>query len=248
VILLKSESQVNKIREASRVVSETLDLLERKIKPGVTTLTLDKEAAEFIKSRGARASFKGYRGFPANICTSINEELVHAIPSKRALRETDIISIDVGIELDGYYSDAARTFAVTDKIPEVGRRLIEVTRRALEIGIEEAKVGNRLFDISYSIQNFAERENFSVVRQFVGHGVGLAIHEDPQIPNFGKPDTGIKLKPGMVLALEPMLNAGDYRVEVLDDGWTAVTCDRKLCAHFEDTIYIGKDKTEVLTK
>ena len=247
MILLKSKSQVEKIKRACEVVHQTLDFLQNKIKPGITTEELDKEASEFIGSKNAKAAFKGFKGYPANICTSINEELVHGIPSKRSLKETDIISIDVGVELDGFFGDAARTYTVTDKALPEAKRLIEITRKSLELGIKQAISGNRLFDISYAIQSFVEGEGFSVVRQFVGHGVGLAVHEDPQIPNYGKPHTGIMLKPGMVLALEPMVNAGNYRVEVLDDDWTVVTKDKKLSAHFEDTIYISEKKVEVLT-
>lgn len=247
MILLKSENQVENIRKACKIVSQTLNFLQGKIKSGITTKELDRQAEEFINSKGAVPSFKGYKGYPASICTSINEELVHGIPSDRKLKETDIISVDVGAELDGFYGDAARTYPVSDKIPDDARKLIEITEKALHLGIEKAKSGNRLFDISYAIQSYTEDNGYSVVRQFVGHGVGLAVHEDPQIPNYGKPHTGIRLKPGMVLALEPMITAGDYRIEVLDNGWTAVTKDRKLCAHFEDTIYIGEGKTEVLT-
>lgn len=247
MILLKSKSQVEKIKRACEVVHQTLNFLQNKIQPGITTEELDRQAEKFISSKGAVPSFKGYKGYPANICTSINEELVHGIPSKRSLKKTDIISIDVGVELDGFFGDAARTYTVTDKVLPEAKRLIEVTHKSLELGIKQAMSGNRLFDISYAIQNFVEGEGFSVVRQFVGHGLGLAIHEDPQIPNYGKPHTGIRLKPGMVLALEPMVNAGNYRVEVLDDDWTVVTKDRKLCAHFEDTVYISEKKVEVLT-
>lgn len=247
MILLKSKTQVEKIKQACRIVHETIDLLESKIRTGITTEELDKIALDFIESKEAKPSFKGYKGYPAGICASINEELVHGIPSKRALKETDIISLDVGVELNGFYGDAAKTFAVSENISNEAKRLIEVTQRSLEMGIKEARAGNRLFDISYAIQRVIEEAGFSVVRQFVGHGVGLDVHEEPQIPNFGQPHTGILLKPGMVLALEPMVNTGDYMIEILDDGWTAVTKDRKLCAHFEHTIYIGENKTEILT-
>lgn len=247
MILLKSKRQVEKIKKSCKIVRETLDLLKNEIKPGITTEKLDKIAEDFIKSKRARASFKGYRGYPASICTSINEELVHGIPSARQLKQTDIITIDVGVELDGHYGDAARTYAITDKVSKEAKKLIKVTEKSLEAGIEKAKAGNRLFDISHAIQNLVENEGYSVVRQFVGHGVGLSVHEDPQIPNYGKPDTGIKLKSGMVLAIEPMVNLGSHEIEILDDGWTAVTKDKRLCAHFEDTIYIGDNKTEILT-
>ena len=192
MILLKSKSQVEKIKRACEVVHQTLDFLQHKIKPGITTEELDKEASEFMRSKNAKSAFKGFKGYPANICTSINEELVHGIPSKRSLKKTDIISIDVGVELDGFFGDAARTYTVTDKVLPEAKRLIEVTHKSLEVGIKQAVSGNRLFDISYAIQSFVEGEGFSVVRQFVGHGVGLAIHEDPQIPNYGKPHTGIR--------------------------------------------------------
>ncbi len=247
MILLKSKKQVEDIKKACKVVSETLDLLQNDIKAGITTKELDEIAEDFIRSKKAKPAFKGYKGYPASICTSINAEIVHGIPSKRKLKNNDIISIDVGVELNGYYGDAARTYAVSDKIPPEAKRLIEATKTALRLGIEKAKAGNRLFDISYAIQNYVERQGFSVVREFVGHGVGILLHEDPQIPNFGEPNTGIKLKPGMVLAIEPMVNLGSCEVEILDNGWTAVTKDRRLSAHFEDTIYIDENKTEVLT-
>ena len=247
MILLKSKKQVENIRKACRVVSETLDLLENNIRAGITTEKLDEIAEGFIRSKKAKPAFKGYKGYPASICTSINAEIVHGIPSKRKLKDNDIISIDVGVELNGYYGDAARTYTISDKIPPEAKRLIEVTKTALRLGIEKAKAGNRLFDISYAIQDYVERQGFSVVREFVGHGVGIFLHEDPQIPNFGEPNTGIKLKPGMVLAIEPMVNLGSCEIEILDNGWTAVTKDRRLSAHFEDTIYIDENKTEVLT-
>lgn len=247
MILIKSPSQAEEIGKACRVVHETLDLLQEKIRCGITTEELDKIATDFIRSKKATASFKGFKGYPANICTSVNEELVHGIPSKRSLKETDIITIDVGVELNGFYGDAARTFKVTDKVSKKAQRLIEVTYKSLELGISQAKAGNRLYDVSYAIQDFVEGAGFSVVRQFVGHGVGLNIHEEPQIPNFGKPHTGIKLKPGMILAIEPMVNEGDYEIEILDDGWTAITKDRKLCAHFEHTIYITENGIKTLT-
>ena len=232
MILLKSPTEVDKIRTSCRIVRRTLDFLKSKIKPGIKTKELNIAGEEFIYSQKARPSFKGYMGYPAGICVSVNEELVHGIGSERKLKETDVVSLDVGVELDGFFGDAARTFAVSGKVSGEAKRLIEITRLSLERGIEQAVCGKRLFDISAAIQRCVEEAGFSVVRRFVGHGVGLRVHEDPQIPNYGKPHTGIKLKAGMVLAIEPMVNAGSWEVDILDDGWTAVTKDRRLCAHF----------------
>ena len=248
MITLKSKAEVEKIGAACRIVADTLEFLKAKIKPGITTLELDNLAAEYIEGRGAVSAFKGYKGFPANICTSINEVVVHGIPGKRVLRGRDIISIDVGVKLNGYYGDAAATFPVGPQIAGEAYWLIKVTEKALEKGIEQAKPDNRLSDISSAIQKYVESNGFSVVREFVGHGIGSKMHEDPQIPNFGEAGTGPRLKPGMVFAIEPMVNAGTYAVEILDDGWTAVTRDRRLSAHVEHTIYIGEGGPEILTK
>lgn len=248
MITLRSRAEVEKIEAACRIVADTLEYLETKILPGITTLELDSLAAGYINERGAVSAFKGYKGFPGNICTSVNDVVVHGIPGKRVLRNDDIISIDVGVKLNGYYGDAAATFQVGEQITEEAYALIKVTEKALEKGIEQAKPDNRLSDISNAIQRYVESNGFSVVREFVGHGIGTRMHEDPQIPNFGEPGTGPRLKAGMVLAIEPMVNAGTYGVEILEDGWTAVTKDRKLSAHFEDTVYISDSGPEILTK
>jgi methionyl aminopeptidase len=246
MIPIKSKSEIKKIKKAGSIVAKTLKHLKSKIKPGVTTRQLDQEAANFIKKQKAKAAFLGYRGYPGSICASINEEVVHGIPNDRVLLEGDIISIDVGVELDGYFGDAAITVGV-GRIAEQAKRLMEVTRQALYNGIDAAKKDNYLSDISWAVQSYVEKAGFSVVRDFVGHGIGAKLHEEPQIPNFGKPGNGVKLQPGMVLAIEPMVNEGTWRVEVLEDGWTAVTADDKLSAHFEHTICITNDKAEILT-
>jgi methionyl aminopeptidase len=247
MITLRSRAEVEKIEAACRIVSDTLDYLGTKIRPGVATKELDDLAVEFIKERGAVSAFKGYKGYPASICTSVNETVVHGIPGKRVLKEGDIIAVDVGVKLNGFFGDAAMSFPV-GLVSEEARRLLEITEGSLYKGIENARPDKRLYDISSAIQECAENGGFSVVREFVGHGIGTRMHEDPQIPNFGVPGTGPRLKAGMVLAIEPMVNAGRYSVEVLDDGWTAVTTDRKLSAHFEHTVYIGENGPEILTK
>ncbi|MFH1778768.1 MAG: type I methionyl aminopeptidase [Candidatus Omnitrophota bacterium] len=247
MITLKSKAEVAKIEAACLIVVRTLELLEAKIKPGITTMELDNLACDYILQEGGIPAFKGYKGFPGNICTSINEVIVHGIPGKQVLKQADVISIDVGVKLNGYYGDSAITFPVGE-ISDEARRLLKVTLSALYEGIDKAQPDNRLSDISYSVQKCVESNGFSVVREFVGHGIGSKMHEDPQIPNFGEPGMGPRLKAGMVFAIEPMVNLGTYKAEILDDGWTAVTKDRKLSAHFEHTIYIGEDGPEILTK
>lgn len=247
MITLKSRKEAAQIEDACRIVTETLEFLGSRIKPGITTMELDSLAGDFILRQGGRSAFKGYRGFPANICTSVNEVVVHGIPGKRLLREGDIISVDVGVYLKGYYGDAAMTFPV-GKISDEAKRLVAVTENALYSGIDKAGHENRLSDISNAIQRCVETEGFSIVREFVGHGIGSEIHEDPQIPNFGRAGEGPRMKAGMMLAIEPMVNAGTHRIEILDDGWTAVTKDRRLSAHFEHTVYIGENGAEILTK
>jgi methionyl aminopeptidase len=247
MITLKSRRELDAIKASGAIVRRVLDEIEGVVRPGMATLELDSLAADIIRRAGGVPAFKGYRAFPANICTSINEGVVHGIPSKRKLKEGDIISVDVGVRLNGYYADAAATFGVGN-IDREARRLIDVTAEALEIGISRARAGNRLFDISSGIQEHVEGAGFSVVRAFVGHGIGSKMHEPPEVPNFGKPHTGIRLEAGMVLALEPMVNAGGHAVEVLDDGWTAVAKDLSLSAHFEDTIAVGEEAPEVLTR
>lgn len=247
MITLKSKTEVGRIEAACRIVVGTLQFLETKIRPGITTLELDSLADDCIRQKGAVSAFKGYKGFPANICTSVNDVIVHGIPGKQVLKDGDIISVDVGIKLNGYYGDAAITFPVGN-ISAEAKRLLAVAEGALYDGITKARPDNRLSDISNAIQRYVESNGFSVVREFVGHGIGSKMHEDPQIPNFGEAGTGPRLKPGMVFAIEPMVNSGTYKAEVLEDDWTAVTKDRKLSAHFEHTIYISEGGPEILTK
>ena len=248
MIILKSRREIDIMREANQIVAETHALLSEKIKPGISTAELDKIADEFIRSRGAVPSFKGYQGFPASVCISINEEVVHGIPSDhRFLEAGDIVSIDIGTFYEGFNGDAARTHAVGE-ISENASKLLKVTEESLLKGIEKAVIGNRLFDISHSVQEYVEKNGFSVVRDYVGHGIGRDMHEDPQIPNFGPAGKGPKLKEGMTLAIEPMVNIGSYEVETLEDDWTVVTKDRSLSAHFEHTIAITKDGVEILSK
>ncbi len=245
-ILLKTKEELEIMRRAGRVVAGLLQLVGREAKPGVTTKRLDEIAEAFIRSEGTEPAFKGYYGYPASICTSVNEEVVHGIPGPRVLIDGDIIGIDVGVKLEGFYSDAARTFAI-GTVDEESRRLIQVTRESMERGIAQAVAGNRLTDISWAVQSHAESNGFSVVRQFVGHGIGRALHEEPQVPNYGKPGQGPKLVVGMALAIEPMLNAGKHDVEILKDGWTVMTRDRRRSGHFEQTIFVGEKKAEVVT-
>ena len=234
------------MRQAGRIVSELLKLMEKEAKPGVKTKALDKIAEDFILSQGAQPAFKGYFGFPASICASVNEEVVHGIPGERTLKEGDIIGVDVGVKFDGYFSDAARTFAI-GTVDAESRRLMEVTRAAMNEGIKQAIVGNHVSDISWAVQSYAERNGLSVVRSYVGHGIGRNLHEDPQVPNFGKPHQGVKLMEGMALAIEPMLNLGRHEVEVLKDGWTVVTKDGKRSGHFEQTVFVGRNEAEIVT-
>ncbi len=228
------------MREVNQIVAGALEAVGKLIAPGVTTIELDRVAEEYILSKKAKAAFKNYRGYKHTLCTSVNEEVVHGIPSARKLKEGDIVGVDCGALLKGFYGDMARTFAV-GKIDNEARRLLNVTEESLYKGIEAAVVGNRLHDISAAVQRHVEAAGFSVVRDFVGHGIGTGLHEDPQIPNFGEAGTGVKLKEGMVFAIEPMVNAGDWRVKVLNDGWTVVTQDMSLSAHFEHSIAITKD-------
>ncbi len=246
MIIIKSPREIEQLKKSNAIVAEVFEKLKGIIAPGVTTKELDQVAEECILLKGARPAFKGYRGFPATLCISINEEVVHGIPCQRRLKEGDIVSLDVGVDFVGYFGDAAITFPVGEVDPEA-KRLLEVTEKALYIGIEKAKIGNRLFDISYAIQRWVESHGFSVVRDFVGHGIGRDLHEEPQIPNFGAPHQGPRLEKGMVLALEPMVNEGTYEVRVLSDGWTVVTADGKRSAHFEHTIVITDDGAEILS-
>ena len=246
VIILKSPREIEQLKIANAIAAEVLERLKEGVKPGVATQDLDGIAEETILSKGASPAFKGYRGYPKSICASINEEIVHGIPGQRRLKEGDIVSLDVGVNYHGYYGDAAISLPVGDLDP-AARKLLEVTEKALYIGIDMAKVGNRLFDISYAIQQWVEKHGFSVVRDFVGHGIGKSLHEDPQIPNFGSPHQGPRLEKGMVFALEPMVNEGTYEVRILSDGWTVVTADGKRSAHFEHTIAILDGGAQILS-
>ncbi len=248
MVQLKSQAEIDKMRKAGAIVAQVLQEIEELVKPGVSTADLDLFAQSRTKELGAKPAFKGYHGFPATLCVSVNEEVVHGIPSsKRILREGDVVGIDFGVILDGWFGDSARTFPV-GKISADAAKLLEVTEKSLFLGMEEARSGNHLFDIGYAIQKYVESFGYSVVREFVGHGIGRSLHEDPQVPNFGIKGKGLILKPGMVLAIEPMINAGKPDVKVLADGWTAVTVDRKLSAHFEHTIAITDVGYEILTK
>src|SRR6056297_3008522 len=248
MIILKSEREIDIMREADRIVAETHQYLSEIIEAGISTAELDKLADEFIRSRGAVPSFKGYRGYPASVCISINDEVVHGIPSKnRFLENGDIVSIDIGTFYEGFNGDAAKTFAVGD-ITKEAEKLLKVTEESLLKGIEKAIVGNRLFDISHAVQKHVESNNFSVVRDYVGHGIGRDMHEDPQIPNFGPAGRGPKLKAGMVLAIEPMVNVGSYEVETLADDWTVVTKDGSFSAHFEHSIALTEEGPRILSK
>jgi len=251
VVELKSQIQIETMRKPARIVAEILCALREKVRPGVTTAELDKIAERMIDKAGARSAFKNYRVgsavFPAVLCVSVNEEVVHGIPSNRTLRDGDIVSLDFGVQVDGYYGDAAITVPVGE-VDAQSKRLIEATERSLYAGIEQLRPGLRLGDVGAAVQKVAESEGFSVVRDFVGHGIGRALHEEPQVPNYGTPGRGRTLKPGMVIAIEPMVNAGSPGVRVLDDGWTAVTADGRRSAHFEHTVAVRDDGPEILTR
>ena len=235
------------MREAGAIVGSVLTLLKRTVEPGMSTKDLDQIAFKEITRHGAKPTFKGYRGFPGNICTSVNEEIVHGIPSKRVLKEGDIVKVDVGATLGGLIGDAAVTMAVGEVDDEVAA-LMQATQQSLEEGIKASRPGNRIGDIGAAIQEYGETRGYGVVREFVGHGIGRFLHEDPQVPNYGQPGMGPLLRPGMCIAIEPMLNMGDWRTRILDDQWTVVTADGKLSAHFEHTIAITEDGPEILTK
>lgn len=247
MVHIRTAEEIEKIRESCRIVYETLDLLSREIKPGITTLYLDHLAAEFIKSQGGHSAFKGYNGFPGNICTSIDEQVVHGIPSNRVLKEGEIISIDVGVKKNGYYGDAAMTFAV-GTVSDDRLQLMRVTEDSLYQGIAQARPGNHLSDIGHAIQTHVESYGYGVVRELVGHGVGRELHEPPEIPNYGEPGRGPVLKPGMCLAIEPMITMGSYEVRLLKDGWTVITEDHLPSAHYEHTIAIGPDGPQILSQ
>jgi methionyl aminopeptidase len=237
MIILKTPAEIAVMAEASRVVAEALAIVKKAVCPGISTEELDRIAEEAIRARGAVPAFKGYRNYPKTLCASVNEQVVHGIPSKRKLKEVDIIGLDLGAIVGGFYGDSAITVAV-GRIREETAKLVQVTEEALYLGIKQAVVGNRLTDISNAVQQHVESAGFSVVTEFVGHGIGRQLHEEPQVPNYGKPGQGPRLQPGMVLAIEPMVNMGQSAVRVLEDRWTAVTVDGSLSAHFEHTIAV----------
>jgi len=252
VVLIKTKKEIDFIRESCQIVAEVLQLMKRYAKPGITTIELDKIAEDYILSNNARPAFKGYSqagsfDFPGSICSSVDDEVVHGIPGNRILNEGEIISIDVGVEKNQYFGDAALTIAI-GKISDEKQKLMNSTEKSLYLGIEEAIIGNKIGDIAYAIQSEVESNGFSVVRDLCGHGVGKHLHEDPQIPNYGKRGTGTLIKNGMTLAIEPMINLGSFKVYVEDDGWTVKTSDGLPSAHFEHTIAIIDGKAEILTK
>ena len=246
MIILKSPQEIETMARAGEIVADVLKSLQGAITAGATTKELEQFADERIRERGGRSAFKGYRGYPSSICTSVNEVVVHGIPSSRKLKEGDIISIDVGVYYEGFFGDAASTFPVGSVDPDTSK-LLRVTEEALYVGIGMAVEGNRLYDVSHAIQEHVEKNGFSVVRTFVGHGIGRELHEEPQVPNFGAAGQGPRLRQGMTLAIEPMVNAGTFDVKVLDDGWTAVTQDGKRSAHFEHTVAVMPSAARILT-
>lgn len=246
MIYLRSEREITAIEGAGKIVGLAIEKLLSLVRAGISTSELDIQAEKFIISQGGKPAFKGYRGFPASICTSINEEVVHGIPSQRRLEEGDLISIDLGVEKDGFFADAAVTVGI-GRIEKDAQKLIEVTWNALLRGIDKARVGNKISDISYAIEQTAKKENFEVIREYVGHGIGTKIHEEPPIPNYGEPNEGPLIKSGMILAIEPMLCSGFWKTDVLKDAWTVITKDRKLSAHFEHTVGVTDEGPRILT-
>jgi methionyl aminopeptidase len=246
VIIIKSEEEIKRVAEACRMVAETLEVLVQSVEEGIATDEIEKMAEDIILKKGGTPAFKGYRGYPASLCTSVNEQVVHGIPSRRKLKQGDIISMDLGVYHKGYYGDAAVTVPVGNVGDDV-KRLLRVTEESLSRGVEMASVGNRVSDISNAVQTHVESNGFSVVRDFVGHGIGKQLHEEPQIPNYGPPGKGDRLRHGMTLAIEPMVNLGKYDVRVLSDGWTAVTVDGSVSAHYEHTVAILDEGVRVLT-
>ncbi|MGD2294972.1 MAG: type I methionyl aminopeptidase [Candidatus Aminicenantes bacterium] len=246
MIVYRSEEEIAALKKSNQIVGKILSDLGKMVRPGLQTIELDKYAESETKKMGAVPAFKGYRGFPASLCTSINEEIVHGIPSARSLREGDILSLDFGVICDGYYGDAAVTLPVGE-VRQKAKHLIAAAEQAFFGGIKQLKVGKRISDLSHAIQKHVESQGFSVIRAFVGHGIGMSLHEEPQIPNFGAPGHGPKIKPGMVLAIEPMIAEGDWNVEILADKWTAVTRDKSLSAHFEHTVAVREDGVDILS-
>ena len=251
MILIKSKKEIDYIRESCRIVAETLQLLKSNVRPGITTLELDKIAEDYIRSNNAVPAFKGYSqgnapGFPGSVCSSVDDEVVHGIPNSRMLKDGEIVSVDIGVLRNGFFGDAALTVAVGN-ISDEKKKLMDVTERSLQLGIEQAIAGNKVHDISNAVQVYVEANGFSIVRDLCGHGVGKFLHEDPSIPNFGRKGTGPKLKNGMTLAIEPMVNAGKYDVITANDGWTILTADGSTSAHFEHTTLINNNSPEILT-
>ncbi|HOX15661.1 MAG TPA: type I methionyl aminopeptidase [Smithellaceae bacterium] len=246
MVILKQPDEIDKARASNRIVAEVLNVLREKVKPGVTTRELNKIAEGVTEKRGARPAFKGYRGYPYSLCTSVNEEVVHGMPSNRVLVEGDIVGLDFGVCYHGLYGDSAITLPV-GRVSEQATRLMQVTEQSLYSAIHQACDGNRLGDISAAVQETVETAGYSIVRDFVGHGIGKSMHEDPQIPNFGKKGRGIELQKGMILAIEPMVNAGKYKVKILSDGWTVITADGSLSAHFEHSVAITDNGPEILS-
>ncbi|PWT87939.1 MAG: type I methionyl aminopeptidase [Acidobacteria bacterium] len=246
MVYLKSGDEIAKIRKASQIVAKTLDILGRHVAPGISTRELDTIAETEIRKAGAVPAFKGYRGFPATLCVSVNEEIVHGIPSGKRLKEGDIVSLDLGCIWEDFYGDAAKTYFVGN-VSEEAKKLTAVTEQSLHLAIQQARPGNRIGDIGHAVQSFVESYGYSVVRDFVGHGIGRNLHEDPQVPNYGKAGQGHRIKPGLVLAIEPMVCMGKPDVEILSDSWTAVTRDRSLAAHFEHSIAVTNDGPVVLS-
>ena len=247
MVILKSRQEIEKMRKSNVLVAVILEELKKKIRPGVKTIELDRLSEELALRKGARPAFKGYRGYPYSLCTSVNSEVVHGMPSERELKEGDIVSLDFGILRGGYYGDAAVTLPVGEITP-AAKRLLRVTEEALYRGIAEVRAGNRIGDVSAAIQGHVEAAGFSVVRDLVGHGIGKSLHEDPQVPNYGTSGRGIELKPGMVFAIEPMVNEGTHRVDILRDGWTVVTADGKLSAHFEHSVAVTDNGPDILSR
>jgi methionyl aminopeptidase len=248
-IVCKSSSEIEKMRRSGHIVREVLEMLRGMVAPGITTMDLERAAAKKIEELGAKPAFKGYYDYPCVLCTSVNQEIVHGIPSeKRALKEGDIVSIDCGVVLDGYYGDAAITVPVGNHVKPEVKKLLEVTEASLYRGIEQVKIGNSVGDVGAAVQEYVEAQGFSVVREFVGHGIGTKLHEEPQVPNFGTRGQGAKLKEGMVIAIEPMVNSGAAAARVLDDKWTAVTVDGSFSAHFEHCVAVTKDGPVILTQ
>jgi methionyl aminopeptidase len=248
MIICKSAAEIEKLRRSGRMVRQVLGEIREHARPGATTLELEKFVARRFKELGARSAFKGYRGYPCVLCASVNDEIIHGIPSdRRTLKEGDILSLDTGVILDGYYGDSAITIPI-GAISESAQRLMKVTEEALELALDKVRLGNRLGDVSATVQHHAEKNGYTVVREFVGHGIGKSMHEEPQIPNYGQPGHGPLLKEGMVFAIEPMVNAGGPGVRMLDDNWTAVTADGKLSAHFEHMVAVTQNGPDVLTR